>query len=161
MKNAKSVWYKIAYYRSLLILIPANIIAAVLCIINLTKDIDDYPRIEGEIEKAYLEWNKAPFIIKLEQRPKQWYKVYPSKYYPILQEKATPGRKAIIWYNLDDNRIEQLIVEGELLRPYHKSIGLWLILFTISLLITFFNVVYIIRNPSHAKGEKGEIKNNA
>lgn len=157
-KKTTSLWYSIAYYRSLLILIPANIIAAALCIVNLTKDINDYPKVEGEIFKSYLEWNKAPFIIKLKKQPKQWYKVYPSKYYPILQEKAKSGKKAIIWYSLDDNRIEQLIVEGELLRPYHKGVGLWLILLSVSLLITFFNVVYILRNPSHAKGKKGEIK---
>jgi len=152
-RNNTSFWYVIAYYRSLLILIPANIIAAALCIGNLTKDIDIYPKIEGEIVKAYLEWDKAPFIIKLENEPKQWYKVYPSKYYTILQDKAKPGKKAIVWYSLDDNRIEQLIVEGELLRPYHKGVGLWLTLFVVSLLIIFLNIIYIIRNPSHTTGK--------
>lgn len=152
--NYKSIFYIIAYYRSLLILIPVNILAAALCIVNLTKNVDDYPKIEGEIVKAYLEWNKAPFNLKLKEYPNQWFVVYHSKYYSILQEQAVPQRKAVIWYDPKDNNIEQLIVEGKILRPYHKSIGLWLILLSVSLLITFFNVAYILRNPSHAKGEK-------
>lgn len=158
-KNFKSIIYIVAYYRSLLILIPINLIAAILCVINLNKTLDNYPKVEGVISTAHLEWNKAPFNIKLEEYPKQWYVVYPRKYYSILQEKAIPGKNAIIWYDPEDNNIEQLIVEGEILRPYHKSIGLWLILFSVSLLITLFNVIYIIRNPSHAKGEKGDINN--
>ena len=154
-RDLKSIIYIVAYYRSLLILIPINLIAAILCIVNLNKTIDNYPKVEGIISTANLEWNKAPYNIKLEEYPKQWYVIYPSEYYSILQEKAIKGKHATIWYAPIDNNIEQLIIDGEVLRPFHKNIGLWLILLLVSLLITLFNVIYIIQNPSHAKGEKG------
>ena len=50
-------------------------------------------------------------------------------------------------------------MDGEVLRPYFKSNWVNITFIVLGALFMIFNIIYIIRNPTHAKGEKGDINN--
>ncbi len=153
--KSKRVFYITSFYRSIIAVI-ASLGLIIYCILELKETESDFPKKSGIIASAYLQWDKSPYNIKLEEDEIQWYSVYPEKYYAILKEKAIPGRYAVIWYNPKNNSIKKLVVEGEVLRPYVKSIGVNIGFMIGGSLFLILNLIYIIRNPFHAKGKKGE-----
>ena len=150
--KSNSFFYVTSYYRSI-IAILASLGLIFYCVSEMGKKIDDYPKKSGVIASAFLEWNKSPYNIKLSDDGIHWYSVYPEKYYPILKEKVIPGKQAIIWYSPKNNRIKKLVVEGEELKPYEKSIGVYIGFLIAGVLMLIVNFLYILRNPSHAKGK--------
>ena len=150
--KSNSFFYVTSYYRSI-IAILASLGLIFYCVSEMGKKIDDYPKVSGVIVKAHLFWNRSPFTVCINSQPKQWYDIYPEKYYPILKEKVIPGKQAIIWYSPKNNRIKKLVVEGEELKPYEKSIGVYIGFLIAGVLLLIVNFLYILRNPSHAKGK--------
>ena len=71
--------------------------------------------------------------------------------FPILKEKAIPGKEATIWYG-ENNLIEQLMVEEEIVYPYSKATWLWIILMAFGLFLSGGNIYDIIKYPFHAEG---------
>ncbi len=153
--KSSSFFYLTSYYRSV-IAIVASLGLIIYCISELNETESDYPKRSGVITSAYLQWDKSPYNIKIEGDEIQWYSVYPEKYYAVLKEKAIPGKQAEIWYYSKNNRVKKLIVEGEILVPYIKSIGVSIGFLVVGVLFVLFNLIYIIRNPSHAKGNPEE-----
>jgi hypothetical protein len=147
-----SFFYITSYYRSI-IAIVASLGLIIYCVSELNETESDFPKKSGVIASAYLQWDKSPYNIKLEGDKVQWYSVYPEKYYPVLKEKAIPGKHAEIWFNPKNNSIKKLVVEGEVLRPYVNSIGVSIGFLIAGSLFLLFNLIYLLRNPSHAKGK--------
>lgn len=152
VKVKGSFFYITSFYRSLFAII-GGVLLILISISGFKKNIDDYSNVSGVIEKAHLYWDKSPYNIRLRNSNGQWYSVYPEEYYPILKKKAIPGKQAEIWFNPKNNRIKKLIVEGEELKPFKKSIGVNIVFIIVGGLFVLYNLIYIVRNPSHAKGK--------
>lgn len=152
--KTKSFFLKSSYYRSYGFII-AGIVGFIFSLNSLIKTIDDYPFVQGKIVDAHLRWNDAPFSIKLESNLNNWYRIYYREMFPILKEKAIPGKEATIWYG-ENNLIEQLMVEGEIVYPYSKATWLWIILMAFGLFLSGGNIYYIIKYPFHAEGKESK-----
>lgn len=148
----KSLFLKSAYYRSFGFII-AGIVGFIFSLNSLIKTVNDYPFIQGKIVDAHIRWNDAPYSIKLESNLNNWYRIYYRKVFPILKEKAVPGKEATIWYG-EGNLIEQLVVEDEVVYPYSKATLLWIILMAFGLFMSVGNIYYLVKYPHHARGEE-------
>lgn len=146
-----SFFYITSYYRSI-IAIVASLGLIIYCVLELNERESDFPKRSGIIDSAYLQLNKSPYNIKFKGDKIQWYSVYPEKYYTVLKEKAIPGKQAEIWFNPKNNSIKKLVVEGEVIKPYVKSIGVSIVFLIAGSLSLLFNLIYLLRNPFHAKG---------
>ena len=154
--KTKSFFLKSSYYRSYGFII-AGIIGFIFSLNSLTKTIDDYPKITGIINHSQVRWNDAPFDVQLKGK---WFSVYYKKMFPILKEKAIPGKEATIWYG-ENNLIEQLMVEEEIVYPYSKATWLWIILMAFGLFVSGGNIYYLIKYPFHSEGKESKpVKSN-
>jgi len=154
-KKTTSFFLKTSYYRSLGFIL-AGILMIIYSLNNLTKDIDDYPKVNGIIKNAHLRYNDAPYSINLNTKPENWYRIYYRKMFPVLKEKAVKGKKATIWYS-EDHLIEQLKVEGEIIYPYSKATWLWIVLLVFGTALTVGHFIYIIKYPKHAEGKDDKL----
>lgn len=150
-RKTESFFLKISYYRSFGFII-AGIVGFLFSLNSFTKTIDVYPQITGIINHSQVRWNDAPFDIQVKGK---WFSIYHKKIFPDLKEKAVPGKRATIWYG-DNNRIVQLIVEGEIVFPYSKATWLWFILMAFGLFLSGGNIYYIIKYPFHSEGKESK-----
>lgn len=152
-KKTTSFFLRTSYYRSF-----GFILVGVLMIIYslkiLTKDIDDYPKVNGVIIHTQIRWGDMPYDIKLKNE--LWFSIYDKDMFPVLKEKAVKGKKATIWYS-DDHLIEQLKVEGEVIYPYSKATWLWIVLLVFGAALAVGHFIYIIKYPKHAEGRDDKL----
>lgn len=151
-----SVFDKTRYLRALFILLPIGIAFTYWGIEGITKDVDDLPQIKGSISDIkeeslfyetcdcykntlliYLQGHKLPFKTKI------------VKNIEILKPILTKGQNVEIWIwdKTNDNRIEQLKINGEMIIPYNRTLVLYLGFLLIGLVLLLLCVFYIIKSP--------------
>lgn len=147
----KSFLYRMAYFRAFG-MISGSIGVILFAIINLNKDVFDYPSVSGEIYKSHLRWNKTPFSIKVDKNSTLWYHTYIEKYFDVLDEKAVQGKNVRIWYDKNSHEIEQLVIESEIIIPYHKGKGMAIGFIIFGLVVGTISILYLKENPAHRFG---------
>ncbi len=148
----KSLLYRTAYLRAIGTLCGC-IGVIVIAVVNLSKDINDYPVTVGKIYESHLRWNNTPFSIKLNKSSHLWYRTYIEEYFDILQEKAVAGKSAKIWYEKDSHEIVQLTIEDEMIIPYYKNVMMAIIFLVLGTIIGIITLLYLIKNSSHLYGK--------
>lgn len=147
--KTKSFFLKTSYYRSYWYIL-AGIIGFIICLKNITKEVEDYPKVSGRIIHSQIRWHNTPFDLELEG--KRWYFIYYKKLFPVLKEKAVKGKQATIWYD-KKNKIQQLIIENEMVYEYDNATWFWIFFMAFCIFLSVGNVVYIIKHPAHARGK--------
>lgn len=151
-KKTTSFFLKTSYYRSFGFII-FGVLMTLYSLNNLTKSIDDYQKIKGEIKDVF---SYDDYNIKLNTKPKTWYSISYRKYFSVLEKKAIVGKKVTIWYD-QSYRIEQLKVEGEVIYPYSKATWLWIVLLVFGAALAVGHFIYIIKYPKHAEGRDDKL----
>ena len=146
--------YAAPYLMSWFALCCALIMISTLSI-NLIRQENRYPKIEGEITSA-LGWNNSTYSIRLDTKERISYRSFSKNYFAILQEKAVVGKRAVIWYN-KDRRIRKLIVEDEIIIPFRRGIGASIFFICLGILAAVASVFRIIEGMTLLEGKE---KNN-
>ena len=70
----ESFFLKSSFFRSLLIFIPMGVLMMFYGLYELDKQVDDYPRVEGQITSSQLYWDQSPYSIKINND--QWFDIF-------------------------------------------------------------------------------------
>lgn len=154
MAKDKSVFFTTLYLRSLGMFFGSAIACAILGNLLLRKE-DYYPQISGEIVDSQLRWEQSPYDILLNTSEHVWY-TYISEYFDTLSKNANVGQSATIWYDKKDHSIRKLVVDGNVVIPYKKNVGLYVVLLCLVVAWGTFNAIYLIKNTSHLAGKRDE-----
>jgi len=158
-----SIFDKTRYIRTLFVLLPLGITFTYLGIEGVTKSADDLPYIKGIVLEAKMEGlydktckcYKNTLLIYL-QGHKSPYKTTIVKKIDALDPVLARNQNIEIWTwdKSNDNQIEQVKLNGELIVPYNRTIGLYFGVLTVGLGLFILCLFYIIKSPEDLFGKK-------
>ena len=157
------IFNKTRYLRALLILLPIGIGLTYWGIEGITKSAKDLPYIEGVISDFKLgskyselcDCRMETFFIYIKNTP-QPYITTISMDIQKLQDNIKMGDyiEIWIWDESNDNHIEQVKINGKLIIPYDRTIGLYTCFLLIGLGLIILCVFYIIKSSEDLFGKK-------
>lgn len=158
-----SIFDKSRYLRALFILLPAGIMLFYIGIKGLTSSIEDLPYSKGIVSKYYIgdkyhdycECTSKTFFIYLKGKNKPYITTI-TKDIEKLNLLLNKGDRIEIWTwnKTKENQIEQVKINGELIIPYDKTIGLYIAFLIVGLGLVVLCIFYIIKSPEDLFGKK-------
>ncbi len=158
-----SIFNKTRYLRSIFILIPVGIMLLYFGYEGVTKKIEDFPYHKGVVQDYKLgqkyfkdcECRTKTFFIYIKQKDFPYITTI-QNHIEILKSNINESDSIEIWTwdKTNYNEIEQVKLNGKLIIPYKKTIGLYVAFLIIGIGLLILCVFYILNSSEDFFGKK-------